>query len=398
MRQQTTERPLRVLIVSAYALPHIGGVEVIVEQQARTLSELHAEVTVFTSGAGSTIGVHHHLDGYRLVRRRAWNGAERRGVPFPIWGPVAFFSLMRLVRESDVVHVHDVGYQSSLAGGLLARLFRRPLYLTQHVGMVEHDHPAVTWLQTAVYRTYGRLLWRWASQITVYNPIVARFLADHGVPAEKIRLTYNGVDTSYFCPGEPETIAQTKLRYGLAPDKPLVLFVGRLVPKKGVDKLIASRDPAYQIVLAGTGAVPDLPDGVVCVGPLERNELRRLYQACDIFAYPAVGEMLTLAMQEAMGCGLPVVATKEPDYAAYDLNPDGIELVVPEPASLRTAFLEILGDEDRLLRMRRYSRELAVDRFDWRRNAQGLLHLYGDAGPSGAADPTVVASAASELN
>ena len=151
-------------------------------------------------------------------------------------------------------------------------------------------------------------------------------------------------------------------------------------------------------MLAGTGAVPDLPDGVVCVGPLERNELRRLYQACDIFAYPAVGEMLTLAMQEAMGCGLPVVATKEPDYAAYDLNPDGIELVVPEPASLRTAFLEILGDEDRLLRMRRYSRELAVDRFDWRRNAQGLLHLYGDAGPSGAADPTVVASAASELN
>jgi glycosyltransferase involved in cell wall biosynthesis len=222
---------------------------------------------------------------------------------------------------------------------------------------------------------------------------VERFLTVHGVPAEKIRLTYNGVDTAYFCPGEPETIAETRQRYGLPQSKPLVLFVGRLVPKKGIDKLIEARDPAYHIVLAGSGAVPHLPQGVSCVGPLERNELRRLYQACDLFAYPAVGEMLTLAMQEAMACGLPVVATKERDYAAYGLDPDGIELVPAEPQSLRTAFLEILGDEERLARMRRYSRELAEDRFDWRSNAQGLVHLYddlADAGSSGADGLTLV--------
>jgi len=46
--------------------------------------------------------------------------------------------------------------------------------------------------------------------------------------------------------------------------------------------------------------------------------------------------------------------------------------------------------------MKRYSRELAQDRFDWRRNAQGLLHLYGDAGGSG--DRALVASSASEQN
>jgi glycosyltransferase involved in cell wall biosynthesis len=89
---------------------------------------------------------------------------------------------------------------------------------------------------------------------------------------------------------------------------------------------------------------------------------------------------------------LPVVATKEPDYDAYGLDPDGIELVLPEPASLRKAFLEILGDKDRLRRMRRFSRELAEERFDWRRNARGLLHLYG------ADDRTLVASSASEQN
>ena len=172
--------------------------------------------------------------------------------------------------------------------------------------------------------------------------------------------------------------------------------MGRLVPKKGIDKLIEARHPAYQIVLAGSGAAPHLPEGVTCLGPLERHEIRRLYQACDIFAYPAVGEMLTLAMQEAMGCGLPIVATNEQDYAAYELDPDGIELVAAEPESLRTAFLEILGDEPRLARMRRYSRQLAEDRFDWRSNAQGLLDLYDEAEPSGAAGRSLVPVPASK--
>jgi glycosyltransferase involved in cell wall biosynthesis len=368
---------MKVLIVSAYALPHIGGVEVIVAQQARSLAELGCDVTIFTSASGSAVGVHEHGDGYRVVRRRAWNGFEARwGVPFPVFGPGALWKLGRLIRDADVVHVHDATYQSSLVGGLMARLLRRPFRLTQHVAVVDHDNPSVRWLQRSVYRTYGRLLWRWASGITVYNPIVQRFLAEHGVAPDKTTLTYNGIDTLSFRPGNGADIAATKDRYGLSTTKPLVLFVGRLVPKKGVDKLIEASGPEYQIVLVGSGTAPALRPGVVCLGPLEREELVCLYQACDIFAFPAVGEMLTLVMQEAMACGLPVVATREPEYEEYGFDPDGLELVPSEADALRKAFLAILGDGDRILRMRKFSRAVAEERFDWRANARDLLALY----------------------
>ncbi len=331
---------MKILIVSAYALPHIGGVEVVVAQQARSLAELGCDVTIFTSACASVAGVHEHVDGYKVVRRRAWNGFEARwGVPFPLFGPAAFWKLGRLIRGADVVHVHDVAYQSSLVGGLMARLLRRPFRVTQHVAVVDHGNPSVRWIQRSVYRTYGRLLWRWASGITVYNPIVERFLVGYGVAPGKTTLAYNGIDTLSFRPGDGAGIAVTKERYGLSTTKPLILFVGRLVPKKGVDKLIAASGPEYQIVLVGSGTTPALRPGVICLGPLERDELRCLYQACDIFAFPAVGEMLTLAMQEAMACGLPVVATREPEYEKYGFDPDGLELVPSEADALRKAFL-----------------------------------------------------------
>ena len=315
-------RPRRVLIVSAFVLPHVGGVEVIVQQQAASLAEEGFDVTVVTSDpkgspADGSADARAPEPPYRVVRNRAWNGLERRGIPYPVWRVGGYARLFRLVRESDVVHVHDVTYLSSLCAAIFARVARRPLILTQHVAVVAHDKGMVELVQRAVYGTWGRVVWRWAGEVVVYNPIVRRFLVDFGVDARKIRLVYNGIDTAYFSPGDGTERRGVRARYGLPAETPVVLFVGRLVPKKGVDRLIAARGSEYHIALVGSGTVPSLPPGVTCLGPIERDELRDLYRAADLFAFPAVGEMLTLVMQEAMACGLPVVATDEPDYAAY---------------------------------------------------------------------------------
>ena len=101
--------------------------------------------------------------------------------------------------------------------------------------------------------------------------------------------------------------------------------------------------------------------------------------ASDIFAFPAVGEMLTLAMQEAMACGLPVVTTAEEGYEEYSLDPSGIVLVSPEPQVLRSTFLNILADSKRMKQMQVYSRHLAEQRFDWHRNAECLASDYNYA-------------------
>lgn len=373
--------PLSVLIVSAYAAPHIGGVEVVVGQQARTLAALGHHVTVVTSRCGEQRAGPERVGGYTVIRIPAWNGLEDRwGVPFPVWCPSVVRRLARLIGRADIVHVHDAYHGSSVLAASFAKLRRRPLFITQHVGIVEHNTTAVRLVQRIIYSSVGRLVFHWATTITVYNPIVESLLREHGVPDDKVTLTYNGIDTRHFCPGDRETIRITRRRYGLAPEVPVVLFVGRLVPKKGFQKLLEAHGPGYEIVFVGPGRIPDhVPHGVKFIGPVSRNELRHLYQASNIFACPAVGEMLTLVMQEAMACGLPVVATAENAYSRYDLDPSGIALVPRDPEVLRSTFLHLLGAPGRMAYMETYSRRLAEERFDWHRNADHLAAEYYSA-------------------
>ena len=384
--------PLRILIVSAYAPPHLGGVEVVVAQQAATLAELGHQVTVLTSQCeaqesgtdGPRWPARIGEGAYRVIRVPAWNGLERCwSIAVPVFRqPQLLLQLIRLSRDADVIHVHDVYHPSSALAAFLARLRRKPLFVTQHAGIVEHGMLAVLLAQRIVYASVGRLVWRWASAVTVYNPIVQNFLLERHVPAAKIRLTYNGIDTREFCPGDAESARATRKRYGLPADIPIVFHAGRLVAKKGSDKLLAASGPEYQVVIAGPGRIPgQIPPYVTFLGPVDRDDLRDLYQASDIFAFPATGEMLTLAMQEAMACGLPAVVTADPGYARYDLDPSGIALVEPEPAELRAEFLDILGNPERRERMQVYSRQLAKERFDWQRNTRDLAAEYTRASP-----------------
>jgi D-inositol-3-phosphate glycosyltransferase len=388
---------MKVLIVATFIPPHVGGLEVVVAQQAKSLAAAHHSVTVFTSHHDRSLSRDEEIDGYRVVRTPTWNAVERRtGVPAPLWGLRSFAPLLRLVRQADVVHVHDVYYQPSILAAVTARALRRPLFVTQHVSLVEHDNPIVMGVQRLAYATAGARLWRWSKGIIAYNVIVERFLSDRKVPKHKVHLAYNGIDVDAFHPGDPAGRRAVRATYGLPQDKPLVLFVGRLVPKKGYRELMAAHHPDYHIALVGPGTVPaEVPPGVTFLGPIARTDLLALYQAADLFALPAVGEMLTLAMQEAMACGLPVVATADPAYDEYELDPTGIAFVSAQPDVLRRTFLEILLDDSRCDRMSAYSRELATKRFDWRNNAADLAELYELAGSLGRVP--VAAPASTEL-
>jgi D-inositol-3-phosphate glycosyltransferase len=110
----------RVLIVSAYAPPHLGGVEVIVAQQAQTLAALGLRVTVVTSRCGGGAR-RERRDGYDIVRVSAWNVLERRlSVPFPLWSPAALLTIAGLAAKADIVHVHDAYHASSVLAALSA--------------------------------------------------------------------------------------------------------------------------------------------------------------------------------------------------------------------------------------------------------------------------------------
>jgi D-inositol-3-phosphate glycosyltransferase len=376
---------MRILIVSSYFPPHVGGVEIVAQQQAASLAAAGHAVVVATSRPDPSAPASERIDGYRVARLPASNLLEERtGIPYPFVGPAFCRALAGLVRRSDAVHIHDILYQPSQVAAALARRAAKPLYATAHVGLVEQDSRLVRGIQQLSTRLAGRYIWRHAVRVVTHNQPVYDYLRAHRVPAGRIALVRNGIDTSVFTPAPVADGAALRRRFDLPADGPLVLFVGRLVPKKGYRELIDAAGDGYHLVLAGPGQPPArLPAGVSCLGPVPRADLIALYRLADLFVLPATSEVFSIAIEEAMACGLPVITAEDPGYAGYGLDRRLLRLVEPSPNSLRQAIRTVLADPGLRREMGEYSRRLAVEMFDWRTNQAALLRLYdGVTGPA----------------
>jgi len=352
----------------------------VVWQQAHSMAENGYHVVVLTSRyrqSGSEEDADSRIE---VIRLPCWHVLESLfSIVFPLFSPRLVYELWRQVKRADVVHIHDVFYMSSWVAGVLAVLAGRPILLTQHVAMVEHPSRLVMFVQRLVYGTIGRWIFFKARSIVVYNKNVHAFLRSRGVPETRILLMANGIDTSEFCPATPDERIEIRKRFGLPQDRRLVLFVGRLVEKKGYQILLEARDAAYDLVFAGPGSIPrhGRTQGVHWVGPLDQAETRELYRACDLFAFPAVGEIFTLVMQEAMACGLPVLTTDDPAYMG-SIASGSVVLCRRDADSFRAAIKGLLADMDRLLALGVRGRQLAIRHFDWRANISRLLDAYSD--------------------
>ncbi|GAA1025130.1 MULTISPECIES: glycosyltransferase family 4 protein [Amycolatopsis] len=370
----TSSRPLRILLVSHYYPPHVGGIENVAAQQARTLAARGADVTVLTS-AGPPVAD----EGVRVVRVPAFNGVETRtGVPFPVFGPRLARAVREWVRWADVVHLHDTLYQSSWSAGLRAARTGTPLVLTQHVAVVEHPSALVRAVQHAVYRSVGRRLFRASREVFVVNDSVAAFVRRfRGGSAE---LLPNGVDTAQYRPAAAGERALLRKRWRLPDTRVLVLFVGRPVPKKGYDLLLAARHHDYDLVFAGERP-QHLPADLAVhhLGALSPGEISGLYRACDVFALPSTAEGFPLTVQEAMASGLPVVTTDDPGYASYGLDRTQVALIPRDADILRATLRSLAADPARREAMGRYSADLAAARFSWPKHVQRLEQAYREA-------------------
>jgi D-inositol-3-phosphate glycosyltransferase len=366
---------LRILLACHYYPPHVGGIETVVQAEAERLAARGHRVTVLTSGQPGVV-----MEGaVRVVRVAAWNGLERRAAPFPLFSPRLAVVAARLCGEADVVHVHDCFYLSSWAAALWSALRRRPLVLSQHVAMVDHPSFVIGAVQRLVYGTVGRLLIRRARAVFVINELVGGFAAGLGAGPDKLTTLSNGVDGALFRPAADEAErARLRAGFGLPADRPLALFAGRLVPKKGIGIAVAARTPDFDLVVAGSGsadAVEGRP-GVHFVGTLGASQVAELMRACDLLVLPSTGEVFTLVVKEAMSSGLPVVTTDEPEYAQLGPDRKGMALVPRTPEAVRAAILGILGDPGLRELMSAYSTRYASANFSWARHVDALEERY----------------------
>ena len=370
---------MRILFLSHYALPHTGGIEVVVDGLGRAFAARGHEVVHVASDAtrGARGGT---ADGFDVVRLPALNWLEDRlEVPYPLFGRALARTLRREIPRADVVVANGFLYEPSVAGLLHARARRaRALrILVEHVGHVEYGNPGLDRIEALAIATLGRAAARAAEAIVVLNAKVAAELRALA-PRRPVVAIGNGVDTDAYHPASAGERAAIRAELGWD-DRPRVLFVGRLVAKKGVDVAVdAARraNGAFELVVVGPGSL-EHADGVRVLGELPRDELARLYRAADAFALPSRGEGFPVTAQEAMASGLPVVLANDPAYAPIVAGAgEGVRLVEPRGPELSRALARVLDDADAHARASAAAVAHARAAFSWAHAADEYERLF----------------------
>jgi glycosyltransferase involved in cell wall biosynthesis len=275
---------------------------------------------------------------------------------------------------ADVVHTHHFRSVPSRMAALTARLTGAATAVT------DHGLPGWTWGGHA-NRLFDRFL--------TVSECSARLL---GAPAARTRVIYGGADPQRFTPDPPV-------------DREGVLFVGRLTPHKGVDRLIRALPPGAALRIAGTsghdpaGNPPErdypallrrLAQGrdVTFLGPVPDADLPGLYRRAAVLALPSVHhtcygryvpvcELLGLVALEAMASGTPVVASRIGGLAEVVLDGETGFLVEPgDVDQLRDRLACLLSDSRLAVRLGGSARDLVTQRFTWRACAQRCLRAY----------------------
>jgi len=188
-------------------------------------------------------------------------------------------------------------------------------------------------------------------------------------------------------PAEQEYLAQVKKRYAL--ERPYVLNVGRLEPRKNLVRLIRAfrqarkkLDLGLELILVGKKdfRFEDIEeeiqesDGVRLLGPIPDEGLPALYNLAKVFAFPSLVEGFGMPVLESMACGTPVVASRR--GALPEVGGSAVAWVEPEDEeAIATALADVLSDTDRAAGLRRAGLEKAQE-FSWENAARQTLAVY----------------------
>jgi starch synthase len=312
------------------------------------------------------------------------------------------------VKETDLVHCHT--WYTHLAGCLIQQVIDVPLILTTH--SLEPDRPwkkeqlgpayrASTWLEKTAYQN--------ANGVIAVSQWMKKEVHDlYQVSFEKIRVIPNGIDIDQYRPNfNPSLVAS----YGIDPDQPYLLFVGRITRQKGIIHLIRAIpyiSPGVQIVLCA--GAPDTEEigkemakKVEEVRTQTRNEviwIRQwvpkshivvLYSHASLFVCPSIYEPFGIINLEAMACETPVVASAVggiPEVVVHDetgllvpfetIEPDQFEPRDPEKFSkdLASGINHLLSSPEKIREMSLKARERVEKRFNWKSIALQTLDFF----------------------
>jgi starch synthase len=309
-------------------------------------------------------------------------------------------SMVAAVEGVDLAHSHT--WYANMAGHLAKILHGVPHVVTAH--SLEPRRP---WKAEQLGGGYRLSSW---VEHTSYEHADAVIAVSAGMRTDvldcypaldpgRVHVVHNGIDTDFY---HPDPARDAVRAAGVDPDRPSVVFVGRITRQKGLGHLVAAAhdiDPAAQIVLCA--GAPDTPEiaaetekavaelaatrgGVVWVRRmLPTAEVRQLLSAATVFVCPSVYEPLGIVNLEAMACGTAVVASDVggiPEVVDDGRTGTLVHFHEHAEAEFRSGLADavnvLLADPARAAAMGAAGRERAVREFAWETAAARTVEIY----------------------
>ncbi len=392
---------LRVAMVIQRFRPMFSGQGIQVEALASTLAGRGVDVTILTATTGCGVSVE-QCDRYRVVRlgnqppRLVPRTFRNRAV-----GPTFAARVFAYLQDKgafDLIHVHAMT-DALYASYAWCRLHDRPLIF--ELTLLGADDPLTVSRSTDVFAGLRYAVYRRCDGFVAISPALETTCGRAMMKAETVRLIPQGVDVRLFSPADDRKRLRDQL--GLPSEGQLVVFVGSLIRRKGIDVLLEAWSRVCrtglgaQLLLVGrdefggdTLSTEFLSAQLARVTPAAagrihrlgvRADVHRLLQASDLFVFPSRREGFGTVMAEAMACGLPSVVTELPGITDFIFGVgDRTGVVVPQedPDMLASAVAALLGDRVRAERVGRAARKDAVERFDMERIAEDYLQFYSE--------------------
>lgn len=392
------------LLTNEYPPNVYGGAGVHVEYLSRELAKL-MEVEVRCFGEQLNVSKPLTVRGTTVDSSR-FDGADSRIKP--VLNALACGVDFNICPSgADVVHCHT---WYAHFGGIAAKLaYGIPLVITAH-----SLEPLRPWKREQLGGGYDFSSWIEKTALEMADAVIAvsketkaDILNHFDVDENKIEMIYNGIDTEqYHCVDTQECFA----KYGIDPNKPYVLFVGRITRQKGGVHLVNAIqyiNPSCQVVLcAGAPDTPEIAaemqaavkearkvrDGIVWIGEMvSKDTAIELYSNAALFCCPSMYEPFGIINLEAMACETPVVASAVGGIKEVVVHGETGILVPVEPlkvapfepvdpekfsGDLAGAINDLIADEPLREKMAAASRARAVETFSWTAIAEQTAALY----------------------
>lgn len=301
------------------------------------------------------------------------------------------------VAAADLVAIHGLYLYPLLAAGAVCRRLGKP-YVLRPLGTLD---PVIQerrrWRKGLANLMGGQALLDGAAAIH-FTSVIEAETARPWLRRQRSFIVPHGV--TLLPPAAPAAVQDFRGRW-LADAGPILLFLSRLTPKKGLEPLVnalpplVARWPRLKLVLAGydEGPGPELrrraeelgvAGALVFTGHLQREAVSAAFAAADLFVLPSRSENFGIAAVEAAGSGVPTLLSPGVAVAEELAAAGAASLTEPTPAALADRIAALLADEGARRALAERGRAVVPERYSWTAAARRLAEAYARVVADGA--------------